>query len=162
MSKRSRLFCFVWYYFNDIYVFFLIRVCLQRSLHYCIRTFEILKEMNIDVQWHGREKGEAAHYCSTCEVRKHSYVTKDWFILYTNSSRHHCNLKDLVYKIKILTLEHMKILEQAEQVRWLKTRTYQFWENATVDSLQKIYYPMKIWYWIKTICLSCSWIQWEY
>lgn len=24
--------------------------------------------MNIEVQWHGREKNEAAHYCSTCEV----------------------------------------------------------------------------------------------
>ncbi|XP_066930632.1 histone demethylase UTY-like isoform X1 [Clytia hemisphaerica] len=45
-----------------------VKVCLERSLRYCVRTCEILKDMNIEVQWHGREKNEAAHYCSTCEV----------------------------------------------------------------------------------------------
>lgn len=45
-----------------------LKLCLQRSLEYCKKTYEIMKDMNMEVIWHGHEKNEAAHYCSTCEV----------------------------------------------------------------------------------------------
>eukprot|EP00794_Sanderia_malayensis_P011278 gene11278-12458_t len=41
---------------------------LLRSLKYCEVTMELLNQAGIEVTWHGREKNEAAHYCSTCEV----------------------------------------------------------------------------------------------
>ncbi|XP_065682010.1 lysine-specific demethylase 6A isoform X1 [Hydra vulgaris] len=45
-----------------------LKICLERSLAYCEKTYAILNDMNVEVTWHGREKNEAAHYCSTCEV----------------------------------------------------------------------------------------------
>ncbi|XP_057302437.1 lysine-specific demethylase 6A-like [Hydractinia symbiolongicarpus] len=45
-----------------------IKLCMERSLRYCEKTYDILTDMNIEVTFHGREKNEAAHYCSTCEV----------------------------------------------------------------------------------------------
>lgn len=56
---------------------------MERSLKYCEKTYSILKDMNIEISWHGREKNEAAHYCSTCEVRFISLlilkILGDWF-----------------------------------------------------------------------------------
>lgn len=45
-----------------------VKLVLDRSLRYCEKTYDILKDLNIQITWHGREKNEAAHYCSTCEV----------------------------------------------------------------------------------------------
>ncbi|XP_065055589.1 lysine-specific demethylase 6A-like isoform X2 [Rhopilema esculentum] len=45
-----------------------IKSLLERSLSYCEVTIEILKQSGIEIVFHGREKNEAAHYCSTCEV----------------------------------------------------------------------------------------------
>ena len=45
-----------------------LKLTLQRSLTYCEKTFEIMKENSIEILWHGHVKNEAAHYCSTCEI----------------------------------------------------------------------------------------------
>ena len=76
---------FVWFVSTDItfsvirsilHLFF--RVCLQRSLEYCEQTLEILSGMSIEVTWHGKEKNEAAHYCSMCEVREWKWRFVIW------------------------------------------------------------------------------------
>ena len=51
---------------NISWLFF--RQLLDRSLRYCEITVELLKQAGIEMVFHGKEKNEAAHYCSTCEV----------------------------------------------------------------------------------------------
>lgn len=57
--------------------FEMVKYCLLRSLKYIQMTKEYLKDMGIEVHWHGRAKNEAAHYCTNCEV---SVVHGVWYL----------------------------------------------------------------------------------
>lgn len=40
-------------------------------------TIDFVEAMNLDVKWHGRAEGEAAHYCNVCEVKIRYFVCHD-------------------------------------------------------------------------------------
>ncbi|XP_074601409.1 utx histone demethylase isoform X2 [Brevipalpus obovatus] len=45
-----------------------IRICLLRSLKNCQMIVDFVKNLDKEIQWHGKGKEEAAHYCVNCEV----------------------------------------------------------------------------------------------
>jgi len=79
---------------------------LDRSLRYCEITVELLKQAGIEVAFHGKEKNEAAHYCSTCEVEVFNLL----FVKEINKKLMvHC--QDCARKTSA-TLEGFKVLNQ--------------------------------------------------
>ncbi|XP_022095086.1 histone demethylase UTY-like isoform X2 [Acanthaster planci] len=49
-------------------LFEMMKYCLLRTLKQTQMTLDLLKEMGVEVHWHGRAKNETAHYCVNCEV----------------------------------------------------------------------------------------------
>ncbi|KAL4220760.1 Lysine-specific demethylase 6A [Mactra antiquata] len=53
---------------SDQKLYDLIKSTLMNSLRQIQFTMDYVESMNLDVKWHGRAEGEAAHYCNVCEV----------------------------------------------------------------------------------------------
>ncbi|XP_011672931.2 lysine-specific demethylase 6A isoform X3 [Strongylocentrotus purpuratus] len=89
--------------------FEMVKYCLLRSLKYIQMTKEYLKDMGIEVHWHGRAKNEAAHYCTNCEVEVFD-------ILFTTEKdkKYEVHCQDCARKASP-TLEGFVILEQYKQ-----------------------------------------------
>lgn len=44
------------------------RATLLNSLRQVQLTLDFVEAVGLEVKWHGRVEGEAAHYCNVCEV----------------------------------------------------------------------------------------------
>ncbi|XP_038051116.1 lysine-specific demethylase 6A-like isoform X2 [Patiria miniata] len=49
-------------------LFEMIKYCLLRTLKQTQLTLDSLKDIGVEVHWHGRAKNETAHYCVNCDV----------------------------------------------------------------------------------------------
>ncbi|KAH3820512.1 hypothetical protein DPMN_122256 [Dreissena polymorpha] len=53
---------------TDQKLFDLLKSTLMSSLRNIQFTMDFVTDMGLDIKWHGRVEGEAAHYCNVCEV----------------------------------------------------------------------------------------------